>query len=170
MSRTDLGLARPWFRRLAQITACCLLVAAVLGLAGPSVAPASAESNTSALTTADMENIFVLAVNWERGRSGLPPLAVSDGLRTQARGSSTMQAGNQLLTHDRLLLTGVNWAVPGAQAAGENVGTGWSMLQVHTAFMNSPAHRAIILGAYRYVGIGITMTPNGQLWVTERFA
>jgi len=40
---------------------------------------------------------------------------------------------------------------------------------MHTAWMNSPDHRANILsGAYSSLGIGLAYA-NGQVWATEDF-
>jgi hypothetical protein len=51
---------------------------------------------------------------------------------------------------------------------GENVGRGGTVSSLHQAFMNSPGHRANILGEYNYVGIG-TGTKEGVLYVTVVF-
>jgi uncharacterized protein YkwD len=52
---------------------------------------------------------------------------------------------------------------------GENIGFGAGVVTIHTAFMNSSEHRAIILkDRYRYVGVG-TKKADGLLWVTEVF-
>ena len=57
-----------------------------------------------------------------------------------------------------------NWRI-----LGENVGVGGTVTSLHSAFMNSPAHRDNILyTSYRHVGVG-TMTKNGRLWVTVIF-
>jgi uncharacterized protein YkwD len=52
---------------------------------------------------------------------------------------------------------------------GENVGVGSTVNTLHTAFMNSPSHRANILkSAYRQVGIGVLFS-RGRTWVTVVF-
>jgi uncharacterized protein YkwD len=59
--------------------------------------------------------------------------------------------------------------VSGFSSLGECVGSGGSVRQVQRAFMRSSAHRSIILGRYRWVGIGVAHR-NGIRYVTEVFA
>ncbi len=49
---------------------------------------------------------------------------------------------------------------------GENVGRGPSVAAVHQAFLNSPPHKANMLGPYNVMGTGATWA-NGSVWVTE---
>ncbi len=61
------------------------------------------------------------------------------------------------------------WRVTNWTILGENVGVGNTVLSLHQAFMNSPAHlQNILYGSYRHVGVG-TVTKNGRLWVTVVF-
>ena len=74
-------------------------------------------------------------------------------------------AGSSRLYHNPRLTSDVtNW-----RWVGENVGYGPSVASVHTAFMNSPAHKANILDRdYTEVGIGVVVA-NGRVWVAEVF-
>lgn len=52
---------------------------------------------------------------------------------------------------------------------GENVGVGSTVVSLHNAFMNSPAHRDnIVRSSYRYVGVGV-IKKDGRMWVTVIF-
>ncbi|MFP5351118.1 MAG: CAP domain-containing protein [Actinomycetota bacterium] len=52
---------------------------------------------------------------------------------------------------------------------GENVGVGSTVTSLHSAFMNSPAHRDnIVRSSYRYVGVGV-VKDDGRMWVTVIF-
>jgi uncharacterized protein YkwD len=52
---------------------------------------------------------------------------------------------------------------------GENVGVGGTVTSLHSAFMNSPAHRDnIVRSSYRYVGVGV-IKKDGRMWVTVIF-
>jgi uncharacterized protein YkwD len=65
---------------------------------------------------------------------------------------------------DKLRHRVTNWTV-----IGENVGVGGTVSSLHTAFMNSPAHKDNILyTAFRHVGIGVAKK-NGRMWVTVIF-
>jgi hypothetical protein len=57
----------------------------------------------------------------------------------------------------------------GWEKLGENVGRGGSVSSLHQAFLDSPGHKANILGDYNYVGIGTNTSDNGVLYVTVVF-
>ena len=59
----------------------------------------------------------------------------------------------------------------GAHAAAENVGmnSSSSPASMVAAFMNSPGHRANILGSYSGIGIGAYRDSRGVWWVTQDF-
>ena len=56
---------------------------------------------------------------------------------------------------------------------GENVGcvmstSGW-ISKLHTAFMNSPGHRANIIGRFTHVGVGYAVDERGIIFATIVF-
>ena len=105
-------------------------------------------------------------VNQSRNSVGLPSLEVNIDLYLKAQGWSDQMANAQRLYHSNLADgNGYNWA-----RLGENVGYGYSLEQVHSAFMNSAGHRANILdGGFNRIGIGVTRTPDGRYWVVQEF-
>ena len=57
-----------------------------------------------------------------------------------------------------------NWVL-----LGENVGMGGTVSSLHSAFMDSPVHKAnILLSSFRHVGVGV-MKDGGRMWVTVTF-
>jgi uncharacterized protein YkwD len=55
------------------------------------------------------------------------------------------------------------------RSVGENVGYATTVYSVHRAFLNSPAHRANIMGTrWDSIGVGV-VSSGGYLWVTEIF-
>jgi hypothetical protein len=144
---------------------CRLLVALTLavtaGATAAAVAPASAFASTYAF-----EAQFVANMNAARQASGLAPYSVAGDLSSVARSHSAQMASQQSLYHNPGLTTQVqNW-----QAVGENVGEGPTVSDIHTAFMNSPEHRANILDHdFTQVGVGVSVDKNGIIWVTEDF-
>lgn len=110
---------------------------------------------------------FLAHINSSRSANGLAPLSVDGGLRSHARNhTQDMMDANQIFHSSSAELRaagGTGWT-----KIGENVGRGGSVNSLHTAFMNSPSHRANILGEYNYVGIG-TGTKDGVLYVTVVF-
>ena len=57
-----------------------------------------------------------------------------------------------------------NWS-----SLGENVGVGSTVTSLHSAFMDSPAHREnIMYSTFRHVGVGV-IKKDGRMWVTVIF-
>ena len=134
-------------------------VAALLALLVTLLVPTAARADAGA------EASFVQLVNQERAARGLAPLAVADDLVAVARRHSGRMADADDLHHNPSLATEVSdW-----QKVGENVGRGPSVDPIHTAFMESPGHRANILdGDWTQIGIGVVVR-DGTVWVTEVF-
>ncbi len=113
------------------------------------------------------ETEFLNLINASRASAGLGPLEVDAGLRSHARKhTQEMMDANDLYhsSADELrAAAGSGWT-----KVGENVGRGGTPPVLHQAFMDSPSHRANILGAYNYVGIG-TGYKDGTLYVTVVF-
>ncbi len=116
----------------------------------------------------DDEWAFVRLVNQSRADNGLAPLTPYAPIRDVARGQSIRMGQQNRLYHNPNLQADVQAAAPDWQRAGENVGQGWDVQGLHDAFMNSPGHRANVLGDYNYVGIGVVHA-GGYTWVTEVF-
>lgn len=147
-------------RRLrAQILVLFLLVPMLAGSA----------STSGAATPEAQEFSFLQSANEARAAAGLKPLRMSSSLVDYARSHSALmlQAGKIFHTED--LATVANERVPQWQRAGENVGVGGSVESLHDAFMNSPGHRANVLGDYNYVGMGVVQG-SGRMYITQFFA
>src|SRR3954453_15925494 len=142
-----------------------IVVAAALALTGGTAAGLIAPTSAFA-STYDMESQFIAKMNAARQANGLAPYAVSSDLSSIARQHSAQMASRQSLYHNPSLTSQVtNW-----QAVGENVGEGPTVSDIHTAFMNSPEHRANILDHdFPQVGVGVSVDKNGMVWVTEDF-
>ena len=98
---------------------------------------------------------FVSRTNAARQAAGLRAYVVAEDLAAVARRHSARMASQQSLYHNPRLGSEVS----GWQVVGENVGTGGTVDSIHTAFMNSPAHRANIL-AKDYLEIGVEKGPG----------
>ena len=62
-----------------------------------------------------------------------------------------------------------SYVEPAWRSVGENVGVGYSVSSLHSAFMGSSGHRANILKpSYNRVGVGVVMDGT-KIWVTVRF-
>jgi uncharacterized protein YkwD len=109
---------------------------------------------------------YQATVNSLRQSRGLQSLTTGPRLMRLARQHSRKMARRHRLVHSNLqrLLGG------GIRSAGENVGTGGSLAQVHQAFLQSPGHAGNLLGGkWRETGIGV-YRKGGRVWVTQIFA
>lgn len=135
-----------------------LLLVVALATVGLGVA-AGADSGT--------ESEFISKINSSRASAGLAPLAANGNLTSYARQHTAdmMDAGE--IYHSSSAELGAAGG-SGWDKMGENVGKGQSPTSLHQAFMDSPGHKANILGDYNYVGVG-TGSKDGYLYVTVIF-
>ena len=160
-------------RRRVLTTLPALLLAVSVALALLVVSP------TAALAASSVEQDFLNRVNAERAAQGLPKLALNTDLADVARGWSATMASRNKLEHRPGLGTEVSNSVTDAWTrVGENVGyttnasresQGALVARLHEAFMNSPGHRANVLGKYNQAGVGVVVAGNGTMWVTVNF-
>ncbi len=150
-------------RRVART----LLVALVATIMVNSALTSTAAAQTAG-SAATAEVDFLRRLNTERASAGLAPLVRDSGLDGVARAWSAQMARENRLYHRPDLGPAVQAVEPRWQRAGENVGYGGSVDSLHRAFMNSPGHRANVLGDYNRVGVGVVV--NGStIWVTFNF-
>ena len=116
--------------------------------------------------TRSVERRMARLINRARAARGLPKLKMRTSLTYRARTHAVRMARRGGIYHSNLRRTirGLRWRV-----AGENVGVGPTIPALHTAFMNSPGHRANVLyRRYRSVGVGVVRR-GGVAWVTVLF-
>ncbi len=114
---------------------------------------------------AGTEGAFLSKINASRSAAGLAPVSVHSDLVPDARAhSAQMMAAGEIYHTSPLSAVASGW-----EALAENVGAGPSVDSLHAAFMASSGHRRNILGDYNYVGIGVSQSDSGQLWVTVIF-
>ena len=144
----------------------CSFVAGLCGivLVAPAVLGATATPAAAADPTAEAQMLSL--TNADRAANGLAPLVLDAGLTTIARSWTDQLMATGTLSHDLNL---PNLLPAGWLTYGENVGMGSSPSALETAFMNSPAHRANIMGDYREVGIGVDVRSDGTMFVTLDF-
>jgi uncharacterized protein YkwD len=134
-------------RRVGRIGA-ALLVALLLG-----------SVLSSCETTAGDRRAVVGAVNHSRAQAGLPALRENAQLNHKASMWASTMRDQCRIWHSHL----ADGAPSNWQKLGENVGRGGSIAAVHTAYMNSPGHRANILDrSFNQIGTGAVWgTCNG---------
>jgi hypothetical protein len=141
-------------RRLAFAFATLLLAAsAVVGV------------STSA-SAAPADSLYSL-VNQERAANGLPALVRNASIEVVAVNWANHMAASGSMQHN----PNFSGQIPGGwTAAAETDAQGQpSAAKMHSDWMNSPGHRANILGDFTSVGIAF-ITANGTTWGVQNFA
>jgi uncharacterized protein YkwD len=117
----------------------------------------------------------VRLVNVERAKAGLSALSSSHATLNAAARLRAGELPRRIdATHRRP--DGREWhtaleesGVGSYHAAGENIAAGQkSAAEVVKDWMNSPGHKANILGDYKYIGVGV-VEKNGRLYWSQEF-
>jgi uncharacterized protein YkwD len=131
-----------------------------------SLCAVAAPMDTAGATINDNQERVRELVNDTRGNNGLRGLAILQGFSDKATLWARELVRCQCLKHR----DGPYGANPGWCAAAENVGRGYSLEQIHRAFLGSPPHRANILtGRFTHIGVGVATDANGEIFVVQAF-
>ena len=145
-------------QRSRRLLAGLLLLMALLATATPADA-------APRRITDDQERVREL-VNDTRANHGLRGLEILAGFSDKATLWARELARCQCLKH-RQPPYGAN---AGWCAAAENVGRGYSLAQVHQAFLGSPPHRENILTRrFTSIGTGVARDAQGEIFVVQAF-
>jgi len=161
-------MASPVLRLVRRVVACSLV--AILALTTHAAwSPTAAAASTSSPSSTSAESEFLRLLNQARTQSGLPALQYDGPLVETSRSWSSNMASQSRLYHDPNLATVVARVEPKWRSAGENVGVGYGVQQLHDAFMDSPGHRANVMSTrFNRAGIGVVYAGT-KIWVTVRF-
>lgn len=117
--------------------------------------------------------IFELA-NSARIERGLKPFKWDERLADVARQHSRDMRDRGFFSHenpdgetpfDRLEKAGIS-----CRAAAENIAAGYrDAASAHEGWMNSPGHRENILGEYDYLGVGVSLGGEHEVYFTQNF-
>ena len=126
-------------------------------------------ASTTAVAAASpgAEAEFVAAINQSRSAAGLAPLTVHNDLVAGARAHTAEMIPTGTIFHStsgQLASVTTGWSV-----LGENVGKGPNVSVLHKAFMESPSHKANILGDFDRVGVGVALDAESKMYVTVLF-
>jgi uncharacterized protein YkwD len=171
---------------LSRRRAVTLLATAVVALAAPAGAHASAQTAAcpgadvvpSAGNLAQVGQATLCLLNDERAAAGLRPLAIAPSLTRPSAAYSARMVAENFFAHESpdgttltSRLTGAGYISPdGDWTVGENIAWGQGNLatarNIMVAWMNSPGHRHNILtGEFTQVGVGIVPgTPGDTSW------
>ncbi|MFP5351119.1 MAG: CAP domain-containing protein [Actinomycetota bacterium] len=142
-----------------------LLALALLALALPMATGADASSGCWSYRL--KERRFAAKINKARTSRGLGSVKLDAELSRVARLHTNEMVKAERLHHTSMTTLGrrvTNWVT-----LGENVGVGQTVTTLHSAFMDSPAHRDnVLFNTYNHVGVG-TKQVGDRLWVTVIF-
>ncbi|DBA05299.1 TPA: hypothetical protein N0F65_007461 [Lagenidium giganteum] len=107
------------------------------------------------------------AVNKERANAGLPALCSNFKLDAAAQKHSEDMAAHNFMDHTGSDKSTMTTRVDGVQFQwsnlGENVAAGQQTVEdVMKSWMDSPGHKANILGNFKYFGCGMAKNPNSE--------
>ena len=123
-------------------------------------------------TFMELENFYV--TNALRVREGLKPLEHSLAVLPAARAHATEMAQNNYFGHTDLsggdVLKRVTAVGVSVSVVAENLATGCqSGIMMHEALMNSEGHRKIILGDYKYLGVGVAFAEDARPYLVQNY-
>jgi len=165
------------WRRAGAVLFVALVAIFLLGTA------ASWTQDQSPSGLAPEEQRFCDLVNQERAKRGLSTLKVEPNLVSVARSHSREMAALDYFSHysptagqrtpmDRYKAATRGQRLVSYLCVGENLYYG-SLPEVdhgHDLLMASPKHKENILRSeYQYIGVGVYLSPDGQLWATQMF-
>jgi uncharacterized protein YkwD len=110
-------------------------------------------------------------INQDRARYGLPPLTWSPCLASIAYSNAYRMAKQGYISHTDGPTRDLGCRL--GYQAGENVGWwsgGVNDAQINSMFMNSPDHKANILGPYHYVATAWVTASNGRGYIAVEFS
>ena len=125
-------------------------------------------------TTAAAEKTALNLLNADRAANGLSPLKLNSQLTVLGEKYAQDMINRNFFSHtnpegqspfDRMKQAGISYGY-----AGENIAINSNVTTAEQAFMNSPGHKANILGTnYTDVGIGVRFDANGSAHVVQEF-
>ena len=157
-------------RPLPRLAAAALMAGALLAGLGAAPSAAYPDRPGTAAVDGECEGDLLRLHNQARVQGGLPALREDPAFDQVARAWAFHLASAGTLAHNPDYGTQVGGAVPGWRSIGENVGTGASGISQHTAYMNSPGHRANIMATkYQRVAVACVRDRAGRVWTVVNF-
>ena len=156
-----------WRTRAAALIAAGALASGTASLLNVWLAPAIPADAASGLGVTVQQNL----INQDRAAASLGVLNWSDCLAAVAVQNAQRIMAQGYLSHTNGPTLDMGCGVS-AYHGGENIAYmsgGINDAQANTMFMNSPPHKANILGSYQYVATAWAVAPNGYAYIAEEF-
>jgi uncharacterized protein YkwD len=138
----------------------------------PTPQPVAVPQATAPTSTADPRLQLIAdihtKVNAYRVSQGKPALAIDTNIQSIAQSGAQLQANANQMSHDGF---SDRARAIGNVSVAENVAAGYPTAEsVVNGWINSPGHRANILGSFSRSGVGVAYTNNGTPYYTHLFA
>ena len=131
-------------------------------------APAPRPVVTTSIVIGSTQQVLI---NRDRARYGLRPLTWSSCLASVAYSNAVRMATAERMWHANGVYSDLACRL--GNQTGENIGYwtgGVADSTLNTMFMNSPDHKANILGPYRYVATAWRVAANGTAYIAVEFS
>ncbi|MDF9717721.1 CAP domain-containing protein [Nocardioides sp. ChNu-153] len=114
----------------------------------------------------EARNRIVADTNAARAEAGLRPLGQLAGAHDVAQGWAAQMARTGRFEHnpDYARQMPAGWT-----RVAENIAYGYGVTGVVDAWMDSPGHRANILGDFTHIGVGVATDANGRPYYVQNF-
>lgn len=130
-------------------------------------------STLTAMPVAAGSSNMQTLINQDRANNGgLAPLTWSDCLSAVAIQNVQRMVQQGYISHTNGVELDLACGAGATRSSGENVGyisSGIDDAYMNNLYMNSPGHRANILGAFQYVATAWAVAPNGYAYSAEEF-
>ena len=127
---------------------------------------------TALPVSAGSSNMQTLINQDRASNGGLAPLTWSDCLSAVAIQNVQRMVAQGYISHTNGVQLDLACGTGSSRSSGENVGyisSGIDDAYMNNLYMNSPGHRANILGAFQYVATAWAVAPNGYAYSAEEF-
>ncbi len=127
---------------------------------------------TALPVSAGSSNMQALINQDRASNGGLAPLTWSECLSAVAIQNVQRMVAQGYISHSNGVQLDLACGTGASRSSGENVGyisSGIDDAYMNNLYMNSPGHRANILGAYQYVATAWAVAPNGYAYSAEEF-
>jgi uncharacterized protein YkwD len=154
------------------IVAAAVLALGILGTACVPIDPVPNAPHCPNEPPNALTSTVVNRANADRQANGLGTLWWTPRLGCLAQDWSAHMAATEQLTHRDLGSLIRSHEFQGYTGLAENIYVGPGFADgngIHDAWMNSPGHRANILGNFDTIGVGWAVSNDGRIWAAENF-
>ncbi|MEA2434430.1 MAG: hypothetical protein QOG54_1887 [Actinomycetota bacterium] len=133
----------------------------------PKMFPTAGGTDNKCYKFSSAERSFASLMNGERSKRSKGTMKLDPELSKAAIVHTNEMVKSNTLVHTTS--TSLKRRVTNWRTVGENVGVGSTVDSLHTAFMNSPAHKEnILFSSFNNVGVGV-IQKDDRMWVTVIF-